>query len=208
MEDKFMELLMSRVPDGKVAPETLEFEAVVRRTLTGDSAAFEQVVLRYQRRVLALALRLLRTMDDAQDAAQEVFLRAFKYLHRFDPEKPVEPWLMRMTLNVCRDIGRKRQQRHHTFCEIAGPEVAPSEASKDDPFTGLATEQQRLMLWKILDGMPEKERLAVILRDVEGFSTSEVAAILGSSEGTVRSQICRGRLRIKDEMDRMSGGRT
>ena len=200
-----MELFMTRVPDEKTAPATLEFETLVRRTLTGDSAAFEQLVLRHERRVLSLALKLLRTMHDAQDAAQEVFLRAFKYLHRFDPDKPAEPWLMRMTVNVCRDIGRKRQRLQHTFTEMTGPE--PRSETSRDPFAGVAREQQRVLLWKALDELPEKERLAVILRDVEGFSTAEAADILGSSESTVRSQICRGRLRIKESLDHVMGGR-
>ena len=73
------------------------------------------------------------------------------------------------------------------------------------PYAGFAWEQQRQRLWKALNDLPEKERMAVILRDVEGFSTSEVAEILGSSESTVRSQICRGRLRIKDAMDERTG---
>jgi RNA polymerase sigma-70 factor, ECF subfamily len=198
-----MELLMSRVPE-QASPETLEIETLVRRVLAGDAAAFEQVVLKYERRVFTLAVSLLRTTDDAQDAAQEVFLRAFKYLHRLDLSKPVEPWLMRMTVNVCRDIGRNRQRRQYTF-----PEIADVDASVDlgkSPYEGFAWEQQKLMLWRALDKLPEKERTAIILRDVEGFSTSEVAAILGSSDATVRSQICRGRLKIREAMDQMIRG--
>lgn len=112
---------------------------------------------------------------------------------------------MRITINVCRDIQKKRQRRHPTFSEIPSAETQPDGESRD-PYSGFAREQQRQMLWKALNGLPEKERMAVILRDVEGFSTSEVSEILGSSESTVRSQICRGRLRIKDAMDQMMGG--
>ncbi len=200
-----MELLMSRAPEGELSPEALEIEVLVRRTLSGDTAAFERIVLRYERRVMTLSLRMLRVVDDAQDAAQEVFLRAFKYIHRLDLRKPIEPWLMRMTVNVCRDIARKKLRRHHSFSEIPAVDADPRDESRD-PYDGFAWEQQRRMLWIALERLPEKERMAVILRDVEGFSTAEVAEILGSSEGTIRSQICRGRLRIKDAMDHMSGG--
>jgi RNA polymerase sigma-70 factor (ECF subfamily) len=201
------ELLMSRLPGDEPAPEAIEIEALVRRTLAGDSQAFEQLVLRYERRVMMLSARLLHGVDEAQDAAQEVFLRAFRYIHRFDARRPLEPWLMRITVNVCRDFQRKTQRRHHTFSEIPSAENEPPGKEKD-PYAGFAWEQQRQRLWKALNELPEKERMAVILRDVEGFSTSEVAEILNSSEGTVRSQICRGRLRIKEAMDLMTGERS
>lgn len=199
-----MELLMSRVPEQETAPETLEIETLVRRTLDGDCRAFEQIVRRYERRVMMLSVRMLQGIDEAQDATQEVFLRAFKYLHRLDVRRPVEPWLMRITVNVCRDIQRKTQQRHNTFIEVPSTENEAADGTPD-PYAGFAWEQQRQKLWKALHSLPEKERMAVILRDVEGFSTAEVAEILGSSETTVRSQICRGRLRLKEAMDNKTG---
>jgi RNA polymerase sigma-70 factor (ECF subfamily) len=201
-----MELLMSRAPGDEPSPEAIEIETLVRRTLAGDTASFEQIVLRYERRVMTLCLRLLRGADEAQDAAQEVFLRAFKYIHRLDLQRPIEPWLMRMTVNVCHDIYRKKLRRHQTFSETSATETDPKDEAPD-PYSGFAWEQQRQLLWRALQELPEKEKMAVILRDVEGFSTAEVAEILGSSEGTVRSQICRGRLRIKELMEQ-TGGRS
>ena len=202
-----MDLLMSRVPDENIANDAIETETLVRRTTAGDVAAFEQLVMRYERRVLTLAIRFLNTLDDAQDAAQEVFLRVYKYIHRLDPRRPIEPWLMRMTVNVCRDIGRKRQKRWRTFSDISEHGdacVSPSES----PHDGLTAEQQRRMLRQALDNLPEKERLAILLRDIEGLSTAEVAVILESSETTVRSQICRGRMKIKEAMDNAMRGRS
>ena len=73
-----MELLMSGVPEAKSPPDILEIAALVQRTLAGDSAAFEGIIVRYERRVLMLSLTLLGSMEDAQDAAQEVYLRPFK----------------------------------------------------------------------------------------------------------------------------------
>src|SRR5688572_17272333 len=106
-------LYMSRVPGKDLEKET-ETSVLVQRVLAGDPNAFEFIVRRHERRVLTLAMRLLAAPEDAQDAAQEVFLRAFKYLHRLDTEKPIEPWLIRMTVNVCRDLGRKRSHRQNT----------------------------------------------------------------------------------------------
>ena len=198
-----MELLMTRVSGQETTPEALEIETLVQRTLDGDCRAFEQIVLRYERRVMMLSARLLHGLDEAQDATQEVFLRAFKYLHRLDVRRPIEPWLMRITVNVCRDFQRNIQRRHSTFTESSTQNDAPDESR--DPYAGFAWEQERQRLWKVLNELPAKEKMAVILRDVEGFSTAEVAEILGSSESTVRSQICRGRLRIKEAMDYKTG---
>jgi RNA polymerase sigma-70 factor (ECF subfamily) len=178
---------------------------LVRRTVAGDSSAFEKIVMRYERRVLTLAIRLLGTVEDAQDAAQEIFLRAFKYIHRLDTGKPVEPWLVGITVNVCRDIGRKRTRRRMTFSETTDCESIPTDDSLN-PQASFEGEQQRRMLRVALDRLPEKERMALILRDVEGLSTAEAAIVLGSSEGTVRSQISRGRLRLRELIDEITGG--
>jgi RNA polymerase sigma-70 factor (ECF subfamily) len=130
----------------------------------------------------------------------------FKYLHRFDAQKPIEPWLVQVTVNVCRNIGRIRQRCWNTFPVTVDPDLAVAHPSRD-PHAGLAEEQQRQMLWKALDTLPHKERLAVILRDIDGLKTSEVAQLLGSSETTVRSQVSRARVRMKEAIDQMMGGR-
>jgi RNA polymerase sigma factor (sigma-70 family) len=197
--------LMSEAHD-EPSPDAIEVASLVRQALAGDSTAFESIIRRYERRVVSLAMKLLARSEDAQDAAQEVFLRTYKYLHRLDLQKPIEPWLMRMTVNVCRDIGRKRQRRCDTYCETETLEA--SAAPKDcDPYTGVVEEQERRMLLRALNSLPEKERIAITLRDIEGLSTSEVAAILRSSETTVRSQVSRARVRIKDAIEGMMGGR-
>jgi RNA polymerase sigma-70 factor (ECF subfamily) len=195
----------SQLTNVEPTPATIEIADLVRRALDGDSEAFESIILRYERRVVSLATKLLGRTEDAQDAAQEVFLRVYKYLHRLDLQKPIEPWLMRMTVNVSRDIGRKRQLRLNAFPESESADAVPARAGRN-PFEEVAAEQQRQLLWKALTSLPEKERIAVTLRDIEGLSTSEVAEILESSESTVRSQISRARVRLKDAMDSLIGG--
>jgi RNA polymerase sigma-70 factor (ECF subfamily) len=187
--------------------ELAEVAALVQRTLNGDTSAFEQLIVRYERRVLTLAMKLLGSPDDAQDAAQEVFLRVFKYIHRFDVQKPMSPWLMQMTVNVCRNIARERQRRWNTFPTTVETET-PVVSELRDPHAGVAEEQERQILWKLLETLPEKERLAVVLRDIDGRTTSEVAEILGSTETTVRSQISRARVRLKEAIDQFLGGRS
>ena len=198
-------LSMSRLSHEELSQEAAEITRLVRLTLGGDSTAFEQIILRYETRVMTMAARLLGARDDARDVAQEVFLRAFKYLHRLDLQRPMEPWLMRITVNVCRDAARRRQRQRDTFVEIEGPDTIDQSP---DPYDGLARKQERLILLRALDSLPEKERLAIVLRDVEGLSTAEVASILQSTETTVRSQVSRGRLRLKAAIDRLMGGQT
>jgi len=198
---------MSRSAESRRSEETVEIATLVQRTLGGDSAAFEEIIIRYERRVFGLAMKLLGSSDDAQDAAQDVFLRVFKYIHRFDIGKPIEPWLMQMTVNVCRNIGRSRQRRWDTFPATVEPDIAMAPESSD-PQAGLREEQERQMLWKALDCLPEKERLAVILRDINGLTTAQVARVLGSSETTVRSQVSRARVRMKVAIDQMLEGQS
>ena len=188
--------------DDALPAESAEVSRLVRLALRGDRAAFEQIIIRYESRVMTLAVRLLGSRDDAPDAAQEVFLRAFKYLHRVDTRKPLEPWLFRIAINVCRDLMRRRAQRQATFVD-ADPAEPIDQSS--DPCAGLERKQQRVMLQRALEGLPEKERLAIVLRDIEGLSTADVAAILHSSETTVRSQVSRGRLRLKAAIEQLTG---
>ena len=197
-------LSMSRVADQASEADIAEVARLVRLTLEGDTAAFEQIIRRHERRVMTMAARLMGGRDEARDAAQEVFLRAFKYLHRLDLAKPMEPWLMRITINVCRDAARLRQRRQATFVENDDTDAIDDTPG---PFDGVARQQERVILQQALETLPEKERLAIVLRDVEGLSTAEVAAILQSSETTVRSQVSRGRLRLKTAIDRLTGGR-
>lgn len=194
MELRAAALWMSRTPPQ--AEAEAEVADLLRCAVAGDVSAFEQVIVRFQRRVMTLAFRLLGTAEDAQDASQEVFLRVYRHLHRFDSGRLFEPWLVRMTVNVCRDLGRKRRYPNVIL-------EADMLQSSGDPHSELSSEEQRQMVRRALAKLPEKERAAVVLRDLEGFSTAEVAGILGSSQTTVRSQISTARLKIKRAIERM-----
>src|SRR5215471_3248262 len=190
METRATALWMTRIRgEGGDQPE---FTLLLERAIAGDVSAFEQIIVRYERRVFTLAWRLLGSFEDAQDASQEVFLRAFRFLHRFDKRRPLEPWLVRMTVNVCRDFGRKRRSQSNALVDF---DAIPSTSN---PYSDLHSEEQRRTLYRVLQELPEKERAAVVLRDIEGLSTAEVAEILGSSEATVRSQISTARLKIRN----------
>jgi RNA polymerase sigma-70 factor (ECF subfamily) len=194
---------MSGVEPKREGAVAVEITALLERAIAGDISAFEQILKLHQRRVLMLSWRLLGNLDDAQDSAQEVFLRAFKYLHRLDTSKPVEAWLVRITINVCRDFGRQRQRRQKLESEYRSPDKTDL-----NPFTDIASGEKREMLRQAIARLPHKERAAFVLRDIDGLPTAEVAAILKSTETTVRSQISIARVKIRKAIEQLQGGRS
>jgi len=161
----------------------------------GELAAFDQLMREHERLVLMTALRLLGRLEDAQDASQEVFLRLYRHLSKV--ETPVlAPWLYRVTVNVCHDMRRK--QAHSADIEDL-PEPIAADA---DPQRLTTEAERRRALAMSLRMLPEKERAAIVLRDLEGLSTEEVARILGSSEATVRSQVSKARVKIRGFLER------
>ena len=168
-----------------------------RREKTGDMAAFERIMSQCERRVLRVALRLLHNPQDAQDAAQEAFLRLYKHFGDLDEERGYEAWLFRVTVNVSRDIARARRR------SVALHDVPDQPSPQSDAYHDAARAQQRAIVRKGLSCLGEKERAALVLRDVEGLSTREVAGILGSTENTVRSQISTARLKLRDFTGRL-----
>jgi RNA polymerase sigma-70 factor (ECF subfamily) len=177
---------------------------LVRRARAGEGAAFEALVVAFERRVLRTALRLLGRPDLAEDAAQETFLRLHRYLHRFDVARDLGPWLYRVVVNVCHDLRRRSRS-----ALVVPLEDERLEGLSEMRVDGTAIEQQAGLEWerRLLDAalasLPEKERAAIVLRDIEGLATREVARILGSSEGTVRSQISTGRVKIRHFVERL-----
>lgn len=163
----------------------------IQQAKGGDASAFERIILVHERMVLRTAQRLLLNAEDARDAAQEVFLKMHKNLGSFREEKALAPWLYRMTVNVCLDSKRRRRTG------VPMEETAELRDSARDPEEALCAAEERELVKAALRQLPERERAAIVLRDVDGLSTAEAAAILGSSEGTVRSQISTARTKIR-----------
>jgi RNA polymerase sigma-70 factor (ECF subfamily) len=172
----------------------------IERARAGEAAAFEQIMVCTQHKVAATAWRLLGNREDARDATQEVFMRAFKYLKTYRPGHDFHGWLYRITVNVCRDIIRSRAK--------VGAQVSPADAEREqtaletiagesDTSEAAVLAQQRAIVRRALESLPEKERTALVLRDLEGLSTDEVARMLGSRPATVRSQVSTARGKVK-----------
>jgi RNA polymerase sigma-70 factor, ECF subfamily len=192
------EKIEGREDEGAVAATA----RLIIRAKAGDKTAFDQIINNHQRKVISLAWRLLGNREDARDAAQETFLRVYKSFGRFDPAQDFNGWLYRIAVNVCRDLARKRRGNLYSLeAEVESGAVA-EPASPHDTESAAMLAQERAILLRALATLPEKERAAIVLRDMEGLDTDEVARILGSSPTTVRSQICAARVKIKTFRER------
>jgi RNA polymerase sigma-70 factor (ECF subfamily) len=149
-------------------------------------AFFDRLVRLHERMVLGVAYRLLGRMEDAQDAAQEVFLKLFQKSGQIEGDP--KPWLYRVTVNVCNDRYRKR-------IVVAEPNEQAADPSAD-ALAAITLEERKRLLKEGLETLGERERTAIVLRDIEGLSTKEVAKILGVEEVTVRSQISVARVKL------------
>jgi RNA polymerase sigma-70 factor (ECF subfamily) len=192
------------MPAEAAQTEPDEIHALVEQARRGDLPAFETLMRRHERLVMMTALRLLNgNLADAQDAAQTVFLRMHRYLGEFRGGTNFAAWLYRMTVNVCHDLNRKAKNRAEVSISTSDDlhtAPAPPDGAIDDA-------RRRRMLSDGLAVLPEKERAAIVLRDIEGLRTREVAEILGSSEATVRSQISSGRRKIREFVLKIQGRR-
>jgi RNA polymerase sigma-70 factor (ECF subfamily) len=170
----------------KEAMEAAAGEIVLATELTRKEPAFDELVASHQPKVLRTAYRLLGRLEDAQDAAQEVFLRLLKNLHKIEGDP--QGWLYRVTVNICNDRYRRRPLVMELDTNFA--DGAPN------PERVLEIEQRKRLLMCGLQTLPERERASVVLRDIEGLSTREVAAILRVEEVTVRSHISTARVKL------------
>jgi len=177
--------------------------AVIRAARDGDERAFEEIMLASERRVSLLAWRILGDAEEVKEATQETFLRVFRHLRRFDERLDFFGWLFRISVNVCRDI-EKRRRRRWIFAPLERAfSVASSARGAEETLTA---NDDAALLTRAIDALPRKERLAVILREVEELPTADVAAILGVSPATVRVQVSKARAKLRVWIEARRGG--
>lgn len=169
---------------------------------------FERMMSQSYRQAFNMAYRLTGNATDAEDLLQETFLRAFRFFHRYDENLPFTSWLYRIMTNVHIDIVRKKSRLKTVSLENSGPdssrtwEIADLEADADMSVME-STLEEPLQLG--LRSMNAEFRLAVVLADVEGMSYEEIAEIMNTSIGTVRSRIHRGRKQLRTYLEKHGG---
>ncbi len=176
--------------------------ALVRAAAGGDEDAFAALVRRHQRRVFNLARALTGNDDEAEDLAQEAFIRAYRGLARFRGESAFTTWLYRITVNVFRSRRARRSLWSRMWSTDSDtPHAVPvDESPAADVESSLV---RRDLIDKALARIPDDLRIAVTLRDVEGLEYREIAGVLGIPIGTVMSRIFRGRQRLRAALERL-----
>jgi RNA polymerase sigma-70 factor (ECF subfamily) len=175
--------------DERSTPE--EERQLLERVRAGETAAFDELIRRYLRPAFAIAYRVLKQREDAEDVAQESLLAVLETIHRFDTSRPFGPWLYRIVTNRALNARKSRSIRQAE--PVAEEMVAPGESPED------ATERSeaRDRLERALAGLPERQALIVRLFELEGLSSVEIGSMLDLSDGTVRWHLhqARGALR-------------
>jgi RNA polymerase sigma-70 factor, ECF subfamily len=173
---------------------TAEADALLaERAFAGDARAFEAIVVRYQGPVLGLAGRYLKGAADAEDAAQEAFVRAFVHREKFDRSRPILPWLLTVTRYVC--VDRLRRTRREEPLERAPETAAASGRSAEDE---VGDRELAARLSRAMDALPEAQREVVAMFHLDGMSYREIADAADVPIGTVMTWLHRGRARLKE----------
>jgi RNA polymerase sigma-70 factor, ECF subfamily len=179
------------------APDSPATEAeLVARAQAGDVGAFEQLSSAYADRLFMLLLRLLGDRTEAEDVAQEVMLRAWQGIARFQGRSSYFTWLYRIAVNEANRALDKRARRP-AGVTIRDQELLLPGDPADDPSRQAEVSELRMALSRALAGLPPPLRTAIVLRDVEGFSTQEAAEIAGVGQAAFKSRLHQARLRVR-----------
>jgi len=196
-----------------IPPETTDAE-LVRRAQAGELEAFEALTSRHEQRVYALAMRMLRQEQDAEDVTQQTFLSALENLEGFRGEASFSTWVLRIASHAALKIIRKRKglntvsleeatDNSENFDSIPHPEFIADW--RQSPEHLVERNEVRRLLDDALARLDEKHRLVFLLRDIEGLSIQETAAALELSEANVKVRLLRARLQLREELTRVLG---
>ncbi len=179
---------------------------LVKRVRSGDQRAFKLLVERYQRKIYAVALGMVKDKEEAYDIAQEAFVKVYKYLDHFKGDASFYTWLYRIAVNICIDVLRRKGAMKGEHVELDETiQMDTSEANIGALGTRLGTNPQKSALRKelaekiqeALEQVPEKHRAILLLREIEGMSYEDLARTLKIPKGTVMSRLFHARAKVQ-----------
>jgi RNA polymerase sigma-70 factor, ECF subfamily len=177
-----------------------EDRELVRRAQAQDKEAFEELVRRHQHRVFAVAGGILRRREDVEDIAQQVFVKAYFSLKRFDQRAAFSTWLYKITVNECWDLLRKKKVRPLVYESDLSEEQARQFEATDERRSEEPDISERLearqRVERLMEGLDPRDRLMLILKEVEGFAVEEIGEILELNANTVKVRLFRARRRL------------
>jgi RNA polymerase sigma-70 factor (ECF subfamily) len=174
-------------------------DQLVSAFLSGEQAAFTELMERHENRIYALAWRLMGNRQDALDATQEVFLQLLRKLDRYDSRSAFSTWLYRVATNVCYDLLRRRRRQPGVSLDAEPPAIEDPRA--EEPFTSV---ELRPELSRALGELSEEFRSVVVLHDIEQLRYSDIAEVLSIPVGTVKSRLSRGRHELAELLRNLS----
>jgi len=174
--------------------------ALVAAAKAGDARAFEALVARYRKRIFALALHITRSASEADDIAQDVFLKAYRALPEFEGRSQFFTWVYRMTVNRSLNVRRDRARRGENVLDDPRLELAVAVDARSDPGREAELRQTYARLLRALDALPIDMRTTVILVSLQGLSHGEVAVVQKVSEGTIAWRMHEARRRLHEAM--------
>ena len=178
--------------------------ALVRSAQKGELEAFDRLVAIHAPRLYNLALRMLQSADEAEDAAQEAFIRAYTSLRQFRGQASFATWLHRVAMNICLDQLKRRKRQPVAFGALndADPADEPAPARPaGDPAAAAESRERQAIIRAAIDSLPEGQRAVIVLHDLQGLSYLECAQVVGASVGTVKSRLNRARLALKAKLE-------
>lgn len=175
-------------------PDPLDAE-LVERVRGGDATAFDLLVQRHLQRAFAIGYRLLGNREDAQDVVQDAFLAALEAIGTFEAGREFAPWLNRIVVNRALNLRKSRARR------ATEPLLDVVEATGRSPLRAAEQAELAALIGEAMADLPERQRDIVRLFELEGFTSTEIAAMLGISDGTVRWHLHEARRRLRQSLD-------
>ncbi|MFO7734446.1 MAG: sigma-70 family RNA polymerase sigma factor [Candidatus Aminicenantes bacterium] len=178
----------------------MEEKELVRLAREGSQEAFEELVKKYQSKVFSMALSFTRNREAADDLAQEVFLKAYLALPRFQGKSEFGTWLYRISVNHIKDFLRKKGRAKEVSLEDVGEISLSDRDQADKAVLEAEAEARRGLVRRSVEGLPDKYRVILTLRDIQGLPYDEISRVLRLSPGTVDSRLHRARKILRDRM--------
>ena len=173
-------------------------ELFVKRAQSGDSAALEELILSYEKKVYNISYRFMGNEADACDAAQDALIKIYKKLSDFKGRSSFSSWVYRLTVNTCLDALRKRKKNVLSLETAAEYGASFTDDSVPTPEGRVLSLERSEDIQTAINTLTDEHKSVIILRDINGFSYEEISDFLGISIGTVKSRINRGRQKLKD----------
>lgn len=171
-------------------------EELVSRCINGDSNAFEEIVTKYKKLVYSVVYKMIADREEVNDVSQEVFIRLYRSLEKYNPEYKMSTWIVKITSNLCLDTLRKKKQDTVSLDDAIGV-----SSDVDTPEETLIKNQKTLLIKKAINELPEKYKILITLFHNNGMSYEEMTKVLNEPMSIIKNRLYRARLMLKEKLD-------